>query len=390
MVDVAIIGGGMVGLSLALALAQEDFSVTVIEPHPPVLDWPDDHYTGRVSALHLGTQRFLDRLKVWSLLRDTCRASLETMTVWDATGGGRIDFDAADIQADALAYIVENREIVRVLWQQCQQHAAVELLSNVKATTIANNTIMLDTHQQIEARLIVGADGANSWLRQQMAVDCIETPYHQDAIVAVIKTEKPHNNTAYQPFLSSGPLGTLPLSDPHQVAIVWSADPVRSTELMNMAIDDFNRELMNALNAELGAMQCLTERRSIPLLGRHAKHYVQAARALVGDAAHTIHPLAGQGANLGFMDAAGLAAVLRDARVHQKDIGDHRVLRRFERQRKSENQIMLWAMESFKAVFASQSPVTVSLRSWGFNLTNRAGWLKQYFSCYATHPDHPQ
>lgn len=389
MSDVVIIGGGMIGLALASALGQADFSVTVIESREPILKWKTADYDARVSAIHLGTQAFFEKLGIWSEFRETCYSPLEHMIVWDAQGGGRITFNAADIGKDVLGYIVENREIVRALWQQCEANKNIKLVSGVKPKSIAADHIILDDEKKIEATLFVGADGANSWLRKQMQVDCQEKPYHHEAVVAVIETEEKHHCTAYQPFLSSGPLGVLPLSNPNHVAIVWSADPKRAAELMAMSIDDFDRELMNALSGELARTHCLSERKCIPLMQRHAKQYAQDNKVLVGDAAHTIHPLAGQGANLGFMDVACLSEVLTTVKNDNKLWQSSKTLRRYERWRKSENEMMLLTMSAFKSGFSSQSPIAISLRSWGLNATDRFQFLKRCFTQYAVHDNFP-
>ena len=224
----------------------------------------------------------------------------------------------------------------------------------------------------------------NKW-----GMECLAKPYHHDALVAVIETEKPHYCTAYQPFLKTGPLGVLPLSDAHHVAIVWSADPSQVETLLSLSLEDFNRELMQSLNGELGRTHCVSKRKSIPLIQRHAVHYVQDNTVLIGDAAHTIHPLAGQGANLGFMDAACLAQVLIDAKQNQQAINLHRVLRRYERWRKSENEAMLLSMSAFKSVFSNCSLLAVNLRSWGFNITDRLHQLKHCIMQFAVHQNFP-
>lgn len=387
--DIVIIGGGMVGLSLAAALGQANFSVAVIESKTPDFTWKETDLDGRVSAIHLGTQAFLKSLTVWPDMSASCYSPLERMEVWDAQGSGRIVFDAADIKQDVLGYIVENREIVRVLWEYCLAHDEIHLLPNTKPEAIHEKIITCEHGRRVTATLIVGADGAHSWLRQQMKIDCREKPYHHQAIVAVIETEKPHVCTAYQPFLSTGPLGVLPLSHPHRMAIVWSTDINRFEELQAMSSEDFDRALTNAWNGVLGTVHVVSPRHYIPLIQRHAKQYIQGNKVLLGDAAHTIHPLAGQGANLGFMDAACLAKVVKEAKQKGQHWQSLKNLRRFERWRKSENTCMLLSMSGFQTVFASHSILNVSLRSLGMNMTQRFPFLKRYFMQYAVHKDFP-
>lgn len=387
--DVVIVGGGMIGLSLAAALSQANFSIAVIESKVPHLHWKETDYSARVSAIHLGTQRFLESIYAWPAIRAQAYSPLEHMVVWDAVGGGCLRFDASEIGKEVLGYIVENREIVRVLWEQCEASSNIDLMPSTKVQSIEKNYLTSDSNKVIEADLMIGADGAHSWLREHMDTTCFEKPYHHDSLVAVIETEKPHQCTAFQPFLSTGPLGVLPLSNAHHMAIVWSADPERAKDLLSMSLENFNRELMNALNSEFGTIHCLLERKTISLRQRHVSAYVQQGRALVGDAAHTIHPLAGQGANLGFMDVACLAKVLTEAKANNKNIGCYKILRQYERWRRSENTRMLCTMSGFKSVFSSRSPITVSMRSWGFDVTDRFSALKKYFMRAAVHENFP-
>ena len=378
-----IIGGGMVGLSLAAALSTMHITATVVESQEPCLAWESTDYDARVSALNLASYRFLSYINVWSDLREACVAPLERMLVWDSLGGGEITFDAAEVNEEVLGYIVENREIVRALWQRLKNDTNVNLLFPYTAEKVIVDDqgvhLSLNHGKTIRGDVVIGADGAHSWLRDQMPADMQEKPYQHHAVVAVIKTEKPHEGAALQPFLKTGPLGVLPLADPYRVGIVWSTNPAHSEKLLAMNVDDFNQELTNALDVRLGRMQCLSERKAIPLTMRHARHYISERMALVGDAAHTVHPLAGQGVNLGFMDAACLAQTLGDARVKAQDIGSQRVLRRYERWRKGDNTLMLLAMRGFKECFGDHSPLLVTARSFGLNLTNRLFFLKKYF-----------
>jgi len=381
--DIIIIGGGMVGLSLASALSKANFSVAVIESREPTLQWEASDYDARVSAINLASCRFLKYLNIWQKLNKSSMSSIDKMIVWDQQGGGEIQFDAAEIQQDKLGYIVENREIIRALWEQLSADPNVELLcpEKVANVTVNQKNVYLEygENKKIHANLIVGADGGNSWVRKQIGIDLKQQPYHHNAIVAVIKTTQPHGQTALQPFLKTGPLGVLPLAESDHVSIVWSANVLRSEELMSMSLMDFNRALTNALDYRLGQVHCLSERKSIPLVMRHAKQYVTDRVALVGDAAHTIHPLAGQGANLGFMDAACLAQTVVDAKEKLQDIGSLRVLRRYERWRKGDNTMMLLAMRSFKECFTETLPLLVTLRTFALNAANRLSLLKKCF-----------
>jgi len=381
--DVIIVGAGMVGLSLAKSLADNNMQVAVVESQLPRLEWADHQYDSRVSAVNQSSMRFLQELKVSSSLREKYYTPLREMQVWDSLGGGKIHFDCADIGLSELGYIIENREIVRVLWQQLQNMSNVSLfcpeLPEAITKTESDITVTLQSGFSIKALLAIGADGAHSWLREQMQVPMTTRSYQHHALVAVIQTEKSLENTAWQNFMPKGPLGVLPLAHPHHAAIVWSTEPSHAEKLMTMTAEPFNRALTNALDSRLGKMELLSERHVIPLMMRHVQNYVIERMALVGDAAHTIHPLAGQGVNLGFMDAEKLSQYLCVARKQQRDIGSLRVLRCYERARKGDNQMMLDMMSGLKNIFSSTTPVLVQLRTQGVGVVDRVGLLKHFF-----------
>ena len=272
-----------------------------------------------------------------------------------------------------------------MLWACCEQHPDITLQcpdtiqSAVSSRSKTNNTVTLtlNSGEILTADLLIGADGGRSWVRQQFNFPLLERAYQHDAIVAVIACEKPHWGCALQPFLPTGPLGVLPLANPHQVAIVWSADLARAEALVQLPEVDFNRELTNALQSRLGSMKLLSARQKIPLIMRHAKQYVMENVALVGDAAHTIHPLAGQGVNLGFQDALALTDEIIQAAAKKQPVGGLKSLRRYERRRKTDNTVMLMIMRLFKEVFAEDSIPIVTLRSQGLTQVNKLNWLKR-------------
>ncbi|MCH9645007.1 MAG: UbiH/UbiF/VisC/COQ6 family ubiquinone biosynthesis hydroxylase [Gammaproteobacteria bacterium] len=370
--DVVIVGGGMVGLSLAYGLAQQSFRVAVVQDKAPELAWDEDDQTARVSAINLSSYDFLQDINVWS-------SPLKKMHVW--SDDAAIDFDAMQIGELELGYIVENRRIVAALYSLLQKEDGVDLIcpAKPKQYELFDNGVRLTLDDNvIDVKLLVGADGANSWLRQQMQVAVEQRPYDQDAIVAVVQVEKAHCQTAYQHFLPTGPIGVLPLKGSHQMAIVWSSDANESARLMNLSDKQFNFELTNALQDKLGFMRLLNQRICIPLVMRHARQYCQERCVLVGDAAHTIHPLAGQGVNCGFSDAMCLIDVLvasRDA----KQFAAFKYLRRYERERKSQNALMINVMRGFKEMSATRHPLMTLLRSQGFKRVNQLNLLKQWF-----------
>jgi len=384
--DIAIIGGGIVGLSLALSLARSDFRVVVIEAKKPQLDWPQDQLTARVSALNNASCQFLQSIDIFSKLGKAACSPLQAMHVWDHLGGGVIDFDSADIGAKQLGFIAENRELVRVLWQALSKQEVIDNVIGYAPVKIEKQTetvqLTLSNEQTIQAQLVIGADGGHSWLRDQMT-DFVQRSYQQQAIVAVVQSAKSHKQVAYQNFLPEGPLGLLPLSAPDQSAIVWSNKQEKAQELLHLSEKKFNLALSSALAMKLGSLKTITSPKAIPLIMRHAKQYITERLALVGDAAHTIHPLAGQGVNLGLADVACLANCLSKAKQAEHDIGAHQTLRKYERQRRPQNQLMINAMCLFDQCFTSEESWLVHLRSQGFTLTNRSHFLKKQFMLHA-------
>lgn len=363
MSQVTIIGAGMVGLALANKLAAMDIGVTLIESRLPDLDFSIDahRHTQRVSALGLASRDLLQSINAWEALRAACITPFSKIEAWSHESGQKVHFDAAEIGKKQLGYIVENREVVRVLWQCAEQHPLITIECPKQLTTLD------DMREQTQ--LIVAADGGNSWVRRQAGIDCSERSYGQTAIVATIQSAKPHQNTAYQSFLKTGPLGVLPLHDPHQLSIVWSADDDYAAELIAMNDTAFNRALSNALDLRLGKLELMTERKTFPLIRRHAKQYAQPGLVLIGDAAHTIHPLAGQGVNLGFKDVKALAAQLGKAQQKEQPLGSLNALRHYERERKVDNQRMHLAMQLFRD-HATQL-------AWGFGVVDKQPWLKK-------------
>ena len=393
---IVIIGGGIVGLVLATALARAHFAVTVIESHLADLSAQSARLDARVSAINAVSQQILMNLGVWQQIPSQEYAPLRGLCVWDHLGGGEIQFDSADIGEPQLGFIVQNRALIKALWEKAASMDNLTLLAPEKPAKIIYGATQLQLeltdHRLIPAQLIVGADGSHSWLREEMGVNVDERSYQQQALVAVVQTVRPHQNIGWQSFLPTGPLGVLPLADDHLTAIVWSNTIPTAQRLMTLSSSDFNQELTTALNNRLGMMSSLTTPQLIPLVMRHAQDYVQPRLALIGDAAHTIHPLAGQGINLGLLDAAVLAQVLIEAKDRQQDLGSLRVLKRYQRWRKGDNTLMLAAMRGFKELFASDVRWITQLRSQGLAMTNKMSVIKHLIMRYAMgrHGDLPE
>ena len=377
--DIVIIGGGMVGASLACALADSTLSIAVIEGREPPADWPTDSFDIRVSAITRASENLFRRLGAWDAMAAMRVQPYEAMEVWDATGSGHIHFDAAELGEPNLGHIIENRVITRALLDRLRSHHNIDYRCPASPKRLLLRSdhaqLQLDDGSLLQTSLVIGADGAHSWLRQQAGIEVQERHYRQTAVVTTVQTGQCHQNTAWQRFLPTGPLAFLPLPEGHS-AIVWSTSAEEAERLLALDAADFMAELGEAFEHRLGAVTGVGPRGAFPLKGRHAREYVKPHLALVGDAAHTIHPLAGQGVNLGLADVEELASVVLAAHRAQRPVGSFKTLRRYERARRGDNLLMLDAMGAFKALFSNDTPVLRELRNLGLDLTDHAGPLK--------------
>ncbi|GAA4895093.1 FAD-dependent 2-octaprenylphenol hydroxylase [Ferrimonas pelagia] len=376
-VDVAIVGGGMVGMATALGLAQAGFEVAVIERFEP--QPVDGEPRLRVSAINRASEDWLKALGAWSLLPPERVAPYGAMQVWDKDSLGRIGFTAEQLQQPDLGHIIENEAIAHALWQRSLTQTGLRRFIATPQRVAQGEReawLTLDDGSMITARLLLAADGANSWLREQSHIPLTFRDYGHHALVATIRTQYPHDGVARQVFLPEGPLALLPLAQPDLCSIVWSLPPAQAEVLSQAEPEAFNAALTVASEARLGCLQLASERATFPLTMRYARDFVRPRLALLGDAAHTIHPLAGQGVNLGFGDSQKLVAVLCGARANDWDIGDLRLLQRYGRARKAAAQEMLAAMDGLRWLFDGVDPVKKGLRDLGLNLVDRAGPLK--------------
>lgn len=385
--DILIVGGGMIGSALALGLSRQGWQVGLIEgatvaelvaPAAPATDVND--FEPRVSAISLASQRLLAELGAWQRVQDSRHCGYRQMTVWDGDGTGRIHFDAAELHASSLGTIVENRNIVRALFEELAD-SGVTLFDGVRVKAWhGRDGVELDDGRRLNARLVVGADGALSRLRQWSGLATREWDYDQQAIVCTVRTRQSHRYTAWQRFSPTGPLAFLPLlneaGDDHFCSIVWSQDTLEAKRLMALDTEAFRQALGVAIEQQLGEVLEVSERFAFPLRQRHAKDYVTDGLALVGDAAHTIHPLAGQGANLGYGDVRALLEELARAKARNLAPDDALVLARYQRRRKGENLTMMAAMEGFKQLFARDELPVRWLRNTGMRWLNQLPMLK--------------
>jgi 2-octaprenylphenol hydroxylase len=308
-------------------------------------------------------------------------APVEAMRIWDENGSGFLEFNAADMAAANLAWIIENSVIQTALVERLQQFTNVHYLAPVEIADIAlhddRGVVRLGDDRVLEAKLLIGADGAESVVRHAAGIATQRLALDQTATVATVTTEHAHSAIARQRFLTTGPLAFLPLNEPNTCSIVWSADTVRAEELA--ALDDatFLAELQVAFGDVLGLIRSVSPRATFALALSHAQRYTAERVALIGDAAHTVHPLAGQGVNIGFLDAATLAEVLLEAVAQKRDLGAHRLLRRYERARKADDLATVALTGGFRYLFSNRLPVVRELRNHGLDLANRLPPLKR-------------
>ncbi|WP_313572938.1 FAD-dependent 2-octaprenylphenol hydroxylase [Pseudescherichia sp.] len=379
-VDVAIVGGGMVGLAVACGLQGSGLRVAVLEQNPPQPLPESAPPALRVSAINAASEKLLTRLGVWSSIVANRASCYHGMEVWDKDSFGRIAFDDRSMGYSHLGHIIENDVIHQALWQKAQQCQDVTLMAPAGVQQVAwgeNEAFLtLKDGGMLTARLVVGADGANSWLREKADIALTSWDYRHHALVATIRTDEPHEAVARQVFHGDGILAFLPLSDPHLCSIVWSLPPLEAASMQEATEEAFNQALDMAFDNRLGLCHVESERLVFPLTGRYARQFAAHRLALVGDAAHTIHPLAGQGVNLGFMDAAELVNELKRLHGAGKDIGQHLYLRRYERSRKHSAGVMLASMQGFRELFAGTHPAKKLLRDLGLKLADTLPGVK--------------
>ena len=372
--DLIIVGAGMVGSTLALALRDAGLTIKLVDAGPRRVQpfAPGDPFEPRVSALSAASQRILERVGAWSGIAGRRASPYTDMRVWDGSGTGQIHFSAASVHAEVLGHIVENRVVQDALLDALTADGSVELVPNARLEQLRQNegdwTLTLADGQQLSAGLVVAADGGNSAVRRLAGCETREWDYLHHAIVTSVRCAEPNQQTAWQRFTDDGPLAFLPLQregDSHWCSIVWSVTEHQAQRLMSLDDEAFRQALGRAFEYRLGDVLEVDPRLCIPLRQRHAKRYVQPGLALIGDAAHTIHPLAGQGVNLGLLDAAVLAEVLLAALSRGASLSDPRVLARFERRRMPHNLAMMAAMEGFERLFQADALPLRWLRNAG-------------------------
>jgi len=384
--QVAIVGGGMVGASLACLLAKKGVSVALIDAGDPMASWPETTYDLRVSALTLASINLFKSLGVWADVVELGEQAVEKMFVWDHFGSGELDIDSADAGEMQMGAVVENRITVLATWKKLQQLDSCDVFTSSQLDNFNVDDdgvdIGLSNGSNIRAALLVGADGSNSKIRQLSGISDYGWEYQQKALVATVRPEKSHQNTAWQRFLPEGPLALLPLRD-GLISIVWTSKTETTEDSLKLSDSDFCEALAEASDHQLGNFELIGARGAFPLKLQFSPEYSQQRMVLIGDAIHTIHPLAGQGANLGLKDAVTLSSVILQAHQKGRDIASEQVLRRYERQRKGDNLLMMGIMDGFKRLFGADDMLVQFARSTGMGLVNSSTLIKNQICKYA-------
>jgi ubiquinone biosynthesis UbiH/UbiF/VisC/COQ6 family hydroxylase len=376
--DVVIVGGGLVGSSFALALREADLGVALVEPQPPRAPAADENWDSRIYALSPGNVEWLLALGVWSRLPAERLTPVETMRIFGDQARGRLEFSAYDAGRSELAWIVENGLVQRALWNAVQGSHEITLISPGHCADLMWErdfaVLTLADGRELRSRLIVGADGADSWVRDRAGISSTQDDYRQTGVVANFATAISHGGAAFQWFRADGVLALLPLPG-NRVSMVWSAPEEWADELLASSSEALEREVEHASCGAVGSLELITPAAGFRLRRQRVERLVEPRAALIGDAAHNVHPLAGQGVNLGLRDARELARVLL-GRGAQKDCGDYGLLRRYERARKEDIMALELTTHGLKKLFESRAVSMAALRNVGLSLVDRQALVK--------------
>lgn len=392
--DVIIVGAGIVGLTAAILAAEQQLSVAVLEKNKPTFTWDPSKFDHRVSAITRHSQNIFQQIKVWEEIQAQGLCPYQKMIVWDGAGFGEMQFDAQVLQQPNLGHIIENRVMLKSLWQLAEKTVNIQFFLSANPISISQNaeaiTLTFEQNQELNklnklnkpnqkltAPLLIGSDGAHSWVRNRLNMSVQTRDYEQSALVATVTTELPHNHTAWQRFLPQGPLAFLPLSSETTCSIVWSNNPSLNIERSTLNESQFCELLSQAFDYRLGKVLSVENRACFPLKSLYANPPVAERVALIGDAARVIHPMAGLGINLGLADAKTLIDILSEGHRKKFDLGHATVLNRYARARKSQSLSTIRFIDFLYECFGSENSAVKVLRSLGLNAIDKNSWIKK-------------
>lgn len=376
--DVVVVGGGVVGATCALALAKTGLQVALVEARQPV-HWRADTPDLRVFAIAPDNQALLEELGVWASVQTARAPAYRHMTVWDAMSDARLSFHAHRMAVTQLGWIVENNLLIDRLWQ-AMDRAGIEIHCPESVVELDANDVgvrlRFESGRALSCKIAIAADGADSKLRALAGVEMRSEDYAQKGVVAYLSTALPHEGTAFQRFLGQGPLALLPFEG-QQVSIVWTLPTAEAEAMCQMDPEDFNRAVTRASDRCLGDLKLVSARASFPLRRQLVDTQVSGRVLVIGDAAHVVHPLAGQGVNLGLRDVAALYTCVRDAQARKQPFDTAARLARWARQRKSDNVVSAMAFDTVNKLYRSTHPVAGVIRAGALTVAGRAGPLKR-------------
>ncbi|WP_286269207.1 FAD-dependent oxidoreductase [Thalassotalea hakodatensis] len=381
--DCVVVGGGMVGATSALALAELGLTVAVIEKHQPKAFEPSQPFDLRVSAISLASQHLLEQMQAWQQIANWRSCPYKRLGVWEHEQA-YTEFSSKEIDQPYLGHIVENRLIQLSLWQQLAEHQNITLKCPESLVTLEQSADAVNltlSSEKISTTLLVAADGANSQVRQLAGIGVTGWGYSQDAMLINVETELPQQDITWQQFQPTGPVAMLPMKGKY-ASLVWYHQKAELARLVNLNNQQLQQEINQHFSTKLGNVRVI-DKGAFPLTRQHANQYQQGRVLLLGDAAHTINPLAGQGVNLGFKDVKALQTVIAKAIGENRCWHDPAVLANYEKMRRKDNLMMMTTMDMFYAAFSNQNPVLKSLRNIGLATVNKMPILKSKALAYA-------